>query len=99
MMRLTGPRSGSMFGGNVVPLADASGDGFPDLLITAETLPLSNGAGSGRGFLYDRGPDADTVADVTIFPPRVNDPAVFSGFLPSFNFGVAAAAIGDVDGD
>jgi len=82
---MTGPGSGSAFGGRVSGAGDLDDDGYDDIIIGADGYSM----GTGRAFVYlgsDAGPSA--TADTTL-----DGPASASHFSGS------VSAAGDVDGD
>ena len=82
----TGEAAGDHFGVDVSPAGDVNGDGYVDLIATAD-LNDGGGTNAGRAYLFHGGPGADTVADL-----------ILTGAAAGDQLGFASAA-GDMNGD
>jgi len=83
----TGPAPFANFGGAMAAGFDFNGDGYDDLAIGAPAAD-NFATDSGQVTIYFGGPNADTVADVTL-----------RGDNPGEHFGAAVSGAGDMDGD
>jgi hypothetical protein len=77
----------SQLGFNVTITDDVTGDGHPDMLVTAGLEAVGGAPEVGRVYLYEGGPGFDAVPDL-----------VFDGETTGDRFGTAIV-VGDLDGD
>ncbi len=82
-----GEAAGDQLGWWIAAAGDVNGDGYADVIAGA---PFNDvvAAEAGRAYVYYGGPSTDGVADLTLSGEFAND-----------NFGSAAAAAGDLNGD
>jgi len=85
---VTGGQDGALLGGVVAPAGDLNGDGYADVVVTADSYPGSFGV-MGRVLVYlGSNSGLSTTADWTA-----------DGTEPGARFGFSAASAGDIDGD
>ena len=83
------------FGSSISQAGDVNGDGYPDLIVGARTLPSADSLTvGGKVRIYLGGPGMDAAPDVVLEMAKVSNPG-----LDSVLFGASVAGLGDVNGD